>query len=144
MAFPVSIVSIGSFSPLGYSQGDIWQSYLSPRTQIMPLLIGEKKVPVAQLPPLLKAVAGDLRKANPKYYNLDDTVLYAIIASRQAVQKAGWREGDSFGINIGSSRGATQALRGGFHPLNRRGCHCSQPGVSPLLRLIQPVRVIMR
>jgi 3-oxoacyl-(acyl-carrier-protein) synthase len=38
---------------------------------------------------------------------LDDTVLLALYASRQAVKKAGWNAKDNFGVNIGSSRGAT-------------------------------------
>src|SRR5690606_31952515 len=38
--------------------------------------------------------------------NLDPTVLYAIYASRAALGQAGWKDGD-FGVNIGSSRGAT-------------------------------------
>jgi 3-oxoacyl-(acyl-carrier-protein) synthase len=33
--------------------------------------------------------------------------LYAIAASRKAIQNAGWTPNDIFGINIGSSRGAT-------------------------------------
>jgi 3-oxoacyl-(acyl-carrier-protein) synthase len=33
--------------------------------------------------------------------------LYAIAASRKAIQNAGWKPNDIFGINIGSSRGAT-------------------------------------
>ena len=32
----------------------------------------------------------------------------ALLVSRKAIQNAGWNNGDSFGINIGSSRGATQ------------------------------------
>jgi 3-oxoacyl-(acyl-carrier-protein) synthase len=32
----------------------------------------------------------------------------AILTSRKAIENAGWHKGDDFGINIGSSRGATQ------------------------------------
>jgi 3-oxoacyl-(acyl-carrier-protein) synthase len=32
----------------------------------------------------------------------------AILTSRKAIENAGWQQGDDFGINIGSSRGATQ------------------------------------
>lgn len=41
------------------------------------------------------------------FKDLDDTVLYAIFAAREAVKKSGWIKGDNIGINIGSSRGAT-------------------------------------
>ncbi len=48
-----------------------------------------------------------LRLSNSAYKNLDHTVLYAIYTSREAVKKAGWKASDCFGVNIGSSRGAT-------------------------------------
>jgi 3-oxoacyl-(acyl-carrier-protein) synthase len=49
----------------------------------------------------------ELKNKEIKYKSLDNSVLFAIQASREAVKKAGWKSGDSFGINIGSSRGAT-------------------------------------
>lgn len=107
MAFPVSVVSIGSISPLGCSPHDTWKSYLSSGTCIKTVLSGESYVPVAQIPEKIKAIVDNLRKAEPKYYNLDDSVLYAILASRMAIQGSGWSKNDIFGINIGSSRGAT-------------------------------------
>ena len=48
-----------------------------------------------------------LKQSDSKYKSLDKTVLYAIAASRQAIEDAGWTSNDVFGINIGSSRGAT-------------------------------------
>ena len=48
-----------------------------------------------------------MRDADVKYKSLDNSVLYAILASREAVKKAGWND-SKFGVNIGSSRGATQ------------------------------------
>src|SRR5690606_17423694 len=50
----------------------------------------------------------DLRQSDPKYKSLDPTVLYALYASREVVKIADWKPSDNFGINIGSSRGATQ------------------------------------
>ncbi len=49
-----------------------------------------------------------LKTSDNKYKSLDNSVLYAILASREAVKNAGWTKNDVFGINIGSSRGATQ------------------------------------
>src|SRR5690606_1819006 len=46
-----------------------------------------------------------LRESDLKYKSLDDSVLYAMLAAREAINSAGWDE--SFGINLGSSRGAT-------------------------------------
>lgn len=48
-----------------------------------------------------------LKNADSKYSTLDNSVLYAMLASRGALKNAGWNENDVFGINIGSSRGAT-------------------------------------
>src|SRR5690606_36140697 len=50
-----------------------------------------------------------LKVSNSNYSRLDDSVLYAILASRQAIENAGWENID-FGINIGSSRGATSVF----------------------------------
>jgi 3-oxoacyl-(acyl-carrier-protein) synthase len=49
-----------------------------------------------------------LKASYIKYNSLDKTVLFAMAASRKAIQKAGWKAEDNFGINIGSSRGATE------------------------------------
>jgi 3-oxoacyl-(acyl-carrier-protein) synthase len=46
-------------------------------------------------------------RQNHHYKSVDRSVLYAIAASRLAVQDAGWEATTNFGINIGSSRGAT-------------------------------------
>jgi len=48
-----------------------------------------------------------LKQSDSKYKFLDNSVLYAMEASRSAIEQAGWTSNDVFGINIGSSRGAT-------------------------------------
>lgn len=48
-----------------------------------------------------------LKQSDAKYKALDHSVLFAMLASREAVAKANWTKEDVFGINIGSSRGAT-------------------------------------
>jgi 3-oxoacyl-(acyl-carrier-protein) synthase len=62
----------------------------------------------AELDPDSKAIIETLRKSDSKYKSLDNSVLYAIAASRQAIAQAGWKTGDDFGVNLGSSRGATE------------------------------------
>ena len=49
-----------------------------------------------------------IREENRNYQALDASVLYAIYVSRLAVKQSGWEANSDFGINIGSSRGATQ------------------------------------
>lgn len=107
LATPVSITSIASVSPLGDNPDTIWQNYNSRASFVVPAVIGGKTVPVGRLPEDVVAKVQQLRDSLPNYKHLDDTVLYAILASRAAMQKAGWAKGDDFGINIGSSRGAT-------------------------------------
>lgn len=48
-----------------------------------------------------------IRLSDNKYKNLDDSVLYAIYVARKVVEKAGWNSEENFGVNFGSSRGAT-------------------------------------
>lgn len=117
---PVSIVSIASVSPLGNSLPNAWASYLDGRHAF-------RKFPGADVytAPLCASASEDVAKvaSEPRYKSLDRSVLMAIAASRKAVHMAGWIDGD-FGVNIGSSRGATglferyhaEFLRGGTTP----------------------------
>lgn len=104
----IAIISIASFSPLGNSSETIWEKYLDNETLIAEKKIGGSKVFVAPLPEDLKTEVEKLKASESRYKHLDDSVVYALLASRQAVKNAGWKNGDDFGINIGSSRGATQ------------------------------------
>lgn len=69
--------------------------------------LDHQKTLVAKLDSDSSALVEALKQSDIKYKSLDKTVLYAITASRKAIQNAGWTSNDVFGINIGSSRGAT-------------------------------------
>lgn len=114
MATPVSIISLGSFSPLGNTPVSVWEHYLSGKSIIRPTVIGGKAVQAASLSSVLMHEVEDLKASNPNYKHLDKSVLFALLASRNAVQKAGWGEDDIFGVNIGSSRGATDLFEKHF------------------------------
>jgi 3-oxoacyl-(acyl-carrier-protein) synthase len=103
---PIAITALASFSPLGNSPKGIWENYLIPNTLIVEKQLGTTSALVATIPEDLQTIVTDLRRSDNKYKSLDNSVLYAILASRQAVANAGWKDGD-FGINLGSSRGAT-------------------------------------
>lgn len=105
---PISITAIASISPLGKSLSEAWNSYLNNKHYITEKPFGNEKHLVAEIPSEAKLAIETLRQSDNKYKSLDDTVLYAIYTSRQAVKNAGWNGSDNFGINIGSSRGATQ------------------------------------
>jgi len=105
---PISITAIASVSPLGTSLTDAWKNYQNNQH-----CIAEKKFPkftalVAELPSEIKQEIEALRHSDTKYKSLDNTVLFAIFAARNAINAANWNDSDNFGINIGSSRGATQ------------------------------------
>lgn len=107
MPIPISIVSINSLSPLGGDPETVWSNYSSDKSHIEIRKIGGKSVAVAGLYSAETDKVNALRESDAKYHNLDNSVLYAILASRDAVKGAGWEKDDIFGINIGSSRGAT-------------------------------------
>lgn len=103
MQNPISITAISSISPLGKTPEDIWNNYLNDSH----CFTEKDGVLVATFPKKLKAEIDQLRQSNIKYKSLDNSVLYAIFASRQAIKNINWKSTDNFGINIGSSRGAT-------------------------------------
>ncbi|MQP51340.1 MULTISPECIES: beta-ketoacyl synthase N-terminal-like domain-containing protein [unclassified Flavobacterium] len=108
MQIKIAITSLASLSPLGNTPKVIWQNYLSGKSLIGIKDFYDEPQFVAQIPSEFKADIEELRKSDIKYKALDETVLMAILVSRQAIKNAGWKAGDDFGINVGSSRGATQ------------------------------------
>lgn len=107
MLQPISITAISSLSPLGNNPKSIWTNYNTHATCFVEHDFGNFSALVAPLEKDSKALLDSLRKSDHKYKFLDNSVLMAITASRLAIAQAGWKKGDEFGINIGSSRGAT-------------------------------------
>ena len=103
----ISITGMGSISPLGAYRADIWRNYLSDKPLLVAQQVGEEQLPVGKLQEESYALVREIRQENARYRSVDPTVLYALYASRQALQEAGWEQGKDFGVNIGSSRGAT-------------------------------------
>lgn len=103
----ISITGMGSISPLGADRANIWRQYLSDKPLLVGQQVGEKLLPVGRLQEESHALVREIRQENARYRSVDPTVLYALYASRQALQEAGWEQGKDFGVNIGSSRGAT-------------------------------------
>ncbi len=111
---PISITAIASISPLGNSLEQVWASYLNDKTCFSQTKYHDKTAWVAKIPSEFRQDIEYLRQSDLKYKTLDDTVLFAIHTSRQAIKMAGWDKANHFGINIGSSRGAT-ALFENYH-----------------------------
>jgi 3-oxoacyl-(acyl-carrier-protein) synthase len=110
----ISITSIASISPLGNDSEIIWNNYQNSNTCFQSRYLDQKETWVATLDDNSKTQVAALRASDSKYNFLDNSVLYAMLASRQAIAKAGWTNKDSFGINIGSSRGATDLFEHHF------------------------------
>ena len=104
----IAITSLASISPLGNTPDAIWQQYLSDTTLISTKEFNGNQQCVATIPVEIRNEIEALKQSDVKYKALDETVLLALLVSRQAIDNAGWKTGDEFGINIGSSRGATQ------------------------------------
>lgn len=107
MSPPITITSIASISSLGNNQEDIWTSYQNSKHFFKKSSFGKTKAWVSGLSEPSKLEIKNLRNSNSRYQHLDDSVLFGIFSARRAVEYAGWGKNENFGINIGSSRGAT-------------------------------------
>ena len=99
----ISITSFASVSALGSTPEKIWENYLTSEH----FLSLKENVWVAQLTNEDKLAIEKIRNSDNKYKKLDDAVLYTLFVARKAIEKTNWKSEDNFGINIGSSRGAT-------------------------------------
>ena len=104
---PISITAISSISPLGNSLNEVWKAYQVPDHHFIQKKFNGSLEWIAPLSKEVKQEVLDLRQSDAKYKMLDDSVLFAIYASRKTIENADWKSDDNFGINIGSSRGAT-------------------------------------
>ena len=103
----ISITAFSSVSPLGNNADAVWKKYLEEKHCFSKQFLDQQETSVAALEAESKQIVAEVRESDIKYKFLDDSVLFALAASRKAVEQAGWSKDDVFGINIGSSRGAT-------------------------------------
>lgn len=102
----ISITSISSISAIGNDPKVIWKNYLNHKHFFEEADFN--KTLVAPIDTISEHIISNLRNSDHKYKSLDKSVLLAIAVSREAVRKADWKSEDNFGINLGSSRGATE------------------------------------
>ncbi|CAM1334553.1 beta-ketoacyl synthase N-terminal-like domain-containing protein [Tenacibaculum aestuariivivum] len=103
MKQPISITSFASVSALGSTTKQIWENYLNDNH----FLSQQNDIWAGRLTSDDKNAIQAIRNSDNKYKSLDDSVLYTIYVARKAIEKTNWTSEDNFGINIGSSRGAT-------------------------------------
>jgi len=98
---------VASVSALGLTSKEIWDHYKNDQHFILEHDFDGNKAFAAFLPKELQRSVQKIRTENAIFERVDNSVLYAMHAARQAMKLAGWKKGDDVGINIGSSRGAT-------------------------------------
>lgn len=106
MIEPIFITALSSISALGKSSVEIWENYKMQKHFLSLNQFNGNTIYVGCLPENTIAEIKRLKTSDSKYKNLDNTVLFAIYVARNAVKQSKWKTND-FGINFGSSRGAT-------------------------------------
>ena len=100
------ITSFASISALGNSSEQVWQSYLQQKHFFSTVNYLDEPTYVSRLNQESKNLIESLKNEQSRYQDLDLSVLYAILSARETFKKSKTETKD-FGINIGSSRGAT-------------------------------------
>jgi 3-oxoacyl-(acyl-carrier-protein) synthase len=126
----IAISGYGSISALGINSESVWKNYLNNQHCFHREQINNKQEWVASLTLEAKELIKGLTK-DKKYQQLDPSVLYAIAASRIAVKQAGWKTAEGFGINMGSSRGATASFEKYYSEFIGSGSQKVNPLTSP-------------
>ena len=91
MPTTISITAIASISALGNNQVTIWNNYQSNQHCFVATAFGTQKALTAPLDYVSKQEVDVLKKSDSKYKSLDNSVIFAIAASRKAIEKAGWK-----------------------------------------------------
>ncbi len=107
---PVFINGFSSVSALGTNEEEIWNHYKNSAH----LLSKKNDAIVAPIASNIAEKVQLLKNENSKYADLDNSVLFALLAARNAIKSSNWLDDNTFGINIGSSRGATELFED-FH-----------------------------
>ena len=121
MQQPIAITALSTLSPLGINAEEVWQNYNNPSPLFQLVPFGNTLEYVAPLSTASRKVLKEIAKSDSKYKSLDPSVLMAIHTSRQALTQAQWKDKTDFGINIGSSRGATTLFENHFQEFLETG-----------------------
>jgi len=102
----ISITSMASISPLGDSSEVVWENYLKDSHFLNIKSFDKFEAIVGSISNQYNLEVEKLKNSDSKYKSLDRSVLLAIYTSRKALGTVNWS--NEFGVNIGSSRGATE------------------------------------
>lgn len=118
---PIAITALSSLSSLGKNSTEVWNNYLQPNHFLQLQSFGNAVEFAAPLSTEGSQLIAQIRNSDSKYKSLDPSVLMAIWTSRQAVKQANWQDKSDFGINFGSSRGATTLFESHFQEFLETG-----------------------
>lgn len=102
----ISITGLSSISSLGSSSNQIWTNYLQDKKFLSVKQFHNFEAYVGAISKENSTEIEKLRNSDSKYKSLDRSVLLAIYVSRNVLRQVNWDT--DFGVNIGSSRGATE------------------------------------
>jgi len=102
----ISVIAMSSISALGENEDEIWKNYQNKASLITNGNYVKFQALRSEIQEKHRNYIDELRHVK-NYKDLDPSVLMAIYASRKAFKKCTWVN-EEFGINIGSSRGATR------------------------------------
>lgn len=122
---------MGSVSPLGDNSNQIWNNYLNNKHLLTEANFGDSTAIVASLSKELNTKVEELKNSSKHYKKLDKTTLMSILASRQAIEQANWKNEKAFGVNISSSRGATQLFEEFYDDFLKQNSIKTHPLTSP-------------
>ncbi|OAB80025.1 beta-ketoacyl synthase N-terminal-like domain-containing protein [Cochleicola gelatinilyticus] len=104
---PISITGISSVSALGVTPLEVWKTYCAQQPVFSTKEFGDVEAVVSKITSKGEAILQQLQKEKDAYKKLDRSVLLAIAAAKSAFTSEQFQK-QHLGINIGSSRGATQ------------------------------------
>ena len=103
----IYITGLGSISALGADPETVAKAYRTGHTRLRPREHGQQMTPVGALPDAAERQLGAFLAERSRYEDLDRSVHLALYAAHCATRRAGWTDGQTGGVVIGSSRGAT-------------------------------------
>jgi 3-oxoacyl-[acyl-carrier-protein] synthase II len=103
----ISIIQINSISALGNTSHSVWENYHLELPLFQKRKFSNKSYWIAPVSESIEKNIEELKEENSSYQYLDRSVLLAILASREAL-KGNAINPEVLGVNLGSSRGATQ------------------------------------
>ena len=117
---------MASVSALGRDSSEVWSAYNNCDHALTNIGSDYRSEYVGKLQEETMQAILAVRSSDPAYKDLDDSVLYGMHAARAAVRKAGWGPDVPFGVNLGSSRGATRLFEGYFKEFLETGATSTQ------------------